>query len=142
MQRWVLKYFSCVCERYSSSTVKSYNLWKDITVIWYEYSNDSLDRFTQSHAQSHNHIHKLRLLMADPHGGVTRSTHMWLRSLGKRARVGLASAAMPPCTVPTRPASLLPTTAPVMSYACVRGEADAFQKGLSALERAHSAGAA
>ena len=29
-----------------------------------------------------------------------------------------------------------------MSYACVRGEADAFQKGLSALERAHSAGAA
>ena len=32
--------------------------------------------------------HKLRLLIADPHGGVTRSTHMWLRSLSKRARVG------------------------------------------------------
>ena len=29
--------------------------------------------------------HKLHLLIADPHGGVTRSTHMWLRSLIKLA---------------------------------------------------------
>ena len=82
--------------------------------------------------------HKLRLLIADPHGGVTRPTNMWLRSLGKRARVGRDATvygAHSPRSFATHPGAC-------MSYACVRGEADAFQKGLSALERAHSAGAA
>ena len=82
--------------------------------------------------------HKLRLLIADPHGGVTRPTNMWLRSLGKRARVGRDATVYGAHS----PRSFATHHGACMSYACVRGEADAFQKGLSALERAHSAGAA
>jgi hypothetical protein len=79
----------------------------------------------------------LHRLIADPHGGVTRSTHMWLRSFGKRARVGRDATvygAHSPRVFGTHHGACMP-------YACVRCEADAFQKGLSALERAHTAGA-
>ena len=82
--------------------------------------------------------HKLRLLIADPHGGVTRSTHMWLRSLSKRARVGRDATVYGSHS----PRAFTTHHGACMSYACVRGEADAFQKDLSALERAHTARAA
>jgi hypothetical protein len=62
------------------------------------------------------------LLIADPHGGVTRPTHMWLRSLSKRARVDRdatvygAHSLAPRLRYPPRTS----TTAPVyMSYAGV-----------------------
>ena len=85
-----------------------------------------------------NKKNKLRLLIADPHGGVTRSTHMWLRALGKRARVGRDATVYGAHS----PRAFVAHHAACMSYACVRGEADAFHKGLGALERSFTAGAA
>ena len=94
--------------------------------------------------RQHVKRHKLRLLIADPNGGVMRSSHMWLRSLGKRARVGRDATvygAHSPRAFATQSVSTQPRMTDhgaCMSYACVRGEADAFQKGLSQRPRARS----
>ena len=75
--------------------------------------------------------HKLRLLIADPHGGVTRSTHMWLSSLGKRARVGRDATvygAHSPRVFATHHALAPRRLSICRTRVCARGEADAFQK--------------
>ena len=56
---------------------------------------------------------------------------MWLRSLGKRARVGRDATVYGAHS----PRAFATHHGACMSYACVRGEADAFLKGLSAWSR-------
>ena len=65
-------------------------------------------------------------------------SHKSIHALSKRARVGRDVTVYGDHS----PRVFATHHGACMSYACVRGEADAFQKGLSALERAHTAGAA
>ena len=81
---------------------------------------------------------RLRLLIADPHGGVTRSTHMWVRALAKSAHAGRDATVYGAHS----PRAFCAHHSACMSYACVRGEAGAFRKGLDALEHALAAGRA
>ena len=80
----------------------------------------------------------LKLLIGDPHGGVTSPTFKWLTGLGK-------------CATTVRDGTVygehsegafVAHHGACISYACVRGEADTFHRALDALERKLTTGAA